>query len=192
MSLRITGGGMRGRRFSPPGLHGLRPTPAKVREALFSMLGDVRGWRVLDLYAGSGIIALEALSRGAAFAVSVERSRRAVAAMRRVADAFGVRERWRVMAQPVEKALAGALAGERFDLVFADPPYRTGAAAALPARLRDAGVDGEWLAIEEAADAASLLTAAENARAWEPWRQRVYGDTCLWLLRRKRAADRHG
>ncbi|MDX8402606.1 MAG: 16S rRNA (guanine(966)-N(2))-methyltransferase RsmD [Mariprofundaceae bacterium] len=179
MSLRVTGGSMRGRRFAPPQLPGLRPTPAKVREALFSMLGDIAGWRVLDLYAGSGIMSLEALSRGASEAVAVERSRRAAGAMIRLARAFGLDVRWRVLSRPVATALAGELAGSRFELVFADPPYRSGIARALPRMLAASDIGWEWLAIEAPAELA--LACPEGCR---PHRERRYGDTRLWLFRR--------
>ncbi len=73
--MRITAGAMRGRVITVPNVPGLRPTPSKVRQALFNILGSVDGFRILDLFAGSGIMALEALSRGAASATSIEQDR---------------------------------------------------------------------------------------------------------------------
>ncbi len=87
--MRVVAGEFRGRRLRAPRGRRTRPTADRVREALFSMLGDVAGARVLDLYAGSGALGIEALSRGAASAVFVERDPRAVAAIRRNLDASG-------------------------------------------------------------------------------------------------------
>jgi 16S rRNA (guanine966-N2)-methyltransferase len=97
-----------------------------VREALFSMLGDVSGARVLDLYAGSGALGIEALSRGAESAVFVERDRAALAALQRNVDAVGARAA--VRRQDVVRFLARPEG--TFDLVFCDPPYDVASVAA--------------------------------------------------------------
>ena len=99
-----------------------RPTADRVREALFSMLGDVSGARVLDLYAGSGALGIEALSRGADSAVFVERDPRAAAAIRANIDAVGANGEVR------RQDVLGFLASDHgpFDLVFCDPPYDSG------------------------------------------------------------------
>ena len=90
--MRVVAGELRGRRIkAPPG--GIRPTADRVREALFSILGDVSGLRVLDLFAGSGALGIEALSRGAAEAVFVDSDRRAVAGVRANLEALGLRGR---------------------------------------------------------------------------------------------------
>jgi 16S rRNA (guanine966-N2)-methyltransferase len=94
-----------------------------VREALFSMLGDVSGARVLDLYAGSGALGIEALSRGAASATFVDRDPRAIAAIRRNLDAVGTEQEVRRL--DALRYLAGA-EDASFDLVFVDPPYDSG------------------------------------------------------------------
>lgn len=117
-TLRIVGGAWRSRRLAV--LPGSRPTSERAREALFDILGDgIRGRRVLDLFAGSGAVALEALSRGAAEAVAVDRDLRALSANARSLGAP-------VEAIPADAAAAvrrlGA-AGRTFDLVFVDPPY---------------------------------------------------------------------
>jgi 16S rRNA (guanine966-N2)-methyltransferase len=117
--VRIVAGEFRGRRLSAPRGVRTRPTADRVREALFSMLGDVSGARVLDLYAGSGALGIEALSRGAAAAVFVERDPRALAAIRRNLDALGLAED--VVRQDALRFLARAEG--TFDLVFCDPPY---------------------------------------------------------------------
>lgn len=125
--MRITGGTLRSRVLVAPRGDATRPTTDRVREALFSMLearGAVREARVLDLYAGSGALGLEALSRGAVALVAVERAREAARAIERNVTALGVGDRARVMVAPAERALA-VLAREAFapTLVFVDPPY---------------------------------------------------------------------
>jgi len=174
--MRITGGDMRGRNVHVPDLPGLRPTPSRVREALFSILGDIEGFRVLDLFAGSGIMALESLSRGAAVAVSVEQHRRAVQHLRHTCTQLGLDERWQIVPLTVERALAG-LAGETFDLVFADPPYARGFAEKLPAWLSMHRIDCRQLVIEESARVEPVWPAG-----WTCRRSRRYGDTTLHFL----------
>jgi len=122
-SPRVIAGSHRGRPLkTPPGLS-TRPTSARVREAMFGILGNVDGARVLDLYAGSGALALEALSRGAGYAVLVERERRAVAAIRDNVTTLGETARTRLVPLAVERAFS-ALTGEGpFDLILCDPPW---------------------------------------------------------------------
>ena len=118
---RIVAGKAGGRRLKVPA-RGTRPTSERVREALFNALesiGEVRDARVLDLYAGSGALGIEALSRGAAEAVFVERDPRAVAAIRRNLDALGLADT--VVRQDALRFVARAEG--TFDLVFCDPPY---------------------------------------------------------------------
>jgi len=139
--MRIVAGQLGGRRIVAPPGSATRPTSDRVREALFSVLGvTVRDARVLDLYAGSGALGLEALSRGAASAVFVDRSQQAIKAVRANLEALG-------MEADVRRMEAGAAIrtastrGEAYDLVFLDPPYRRAAglgrelSEALPAVL---------------------------------------------------------
>ena len=126
--MRVVAGSFKGRRLAAPRGTRTRPTADRVREALFSMLGDVGGARVLDLYAGSGALGIEALSRGADSAVFVERDAKAVAAIERNLAAVGVEET--VVRQDVERFLARA--DGAFDLVFCDPPYDSAARLAGP------------------------------------------------------------
>jgi 16S rRNA (guanine966-N2)-methyltransferase len=119
--VRVIAGAYKGRRLqTPPGLD-VRPTSDRVREALFSILGDrVDGSRVLDLFAGSGALAIEALSRGADSAVLVESDRRAVAAIRANLDAIGDAG---ARVEPVDALAWLRRARGEYDLVFLDPPY---------------------------------------------------------------------
>lgn len=139
MTVRVVAGEFKGRRLHAPRGARTRPTADRVREALFSMLGDVSGARVLDLYAGSGALGIEALSRGAESAVFVERDRRALAALRRNLDAVGAE------AEVRQQDVAGFLGRPEgtFDLVLCDPPYddaprvAVALADALPAMLTE-------------------------------------------------------
>jgi 16S rRNA (guanine966-N2)-methyltransferase len=130
-SVRIIGGGWRGRRVSFPDLPGLRPTPDRVRETLFNWLQhEVAGARCLDLFAGSGALGLEALSRGASDVVFVEQ---AVAAARTLKDQLirlGGERRAAVIEMGATRFLRpSASRVERFDIVFMDPPFGTDALA---------------------------------------------------------------
>jgi 16S rRNA (guanine966-N2)-methyltransferase len=121
--MRVIAGTHRGRELTAPKGRATRPASDRVREALFSILGDVSELRVLDLFAGSGALGIEALSRGAAQATLVDSARTAVAAIHRNLEALGLAAE--VVAQPVARFLQAAQhAGRQYDLVFLDPPYR--------------------------------------------------------------------
>lgn len=180
---RIVAGSARGRRLRVPP-RGTRPTGERVREALFSRLehaGAVGGARVLDLYAGSGALGLEAASRGAAHVVLVESARDAARLCRENASGLGLADRVEVSPVRVEGYLAPGLPpGSRpFDLALLDPPYAVddGALAAV----LEALVGGRWLA----SDAVVVVERATRAGP-PPWPgglraddQRAYGDTTL-------------
>jgi 16S rRNA (guanine966-N2)-methyltransferase len=127
--VRIVAGSFKGRRLHAPPGHSTRPTADRVREALFSILGPLDGERVLDLFAGSGALGIEALSRGAAAAVFVDNDVRAIEAIARNLDAVGV-------PAPVHRRSAlGYLRNASdgpFDLVFLDPPYSSASELAGP------------------------------------------------------------
>jgi 16S rRNA (guanine966-N2)-methyltransferase len=127
--MRIVAGRLGGRRLVTPAGTDTRPTSDRVREALFSALGPLHDETVLDLFAGSGALAIEALSRGAARAVLVERDARAAAAIRRNLDDLGLAgDEARLRRRDALRALKDAReAGETYDLVFIDPPYRLAA-----------------------------------------------------------------
>ncbi len=124
--MRVVAGTLGGRRFDAPPGTDTRPTSDRVREALFSALADVGGARVLDLYAGSGALAIEALSRGAAHAVINDNNARATAVIRANLAALGLgRDVAEVRRRDALRVLRDASeAGESYDLVFLDPPYR--------------------------------------------------------------------
>jgi 16S rRNA (guanine966-N2)-methyltransferase len=121
--MRVIAGAYGGRELRAPRGRETRPTSDRVREALFSILGDVSGARVLDLFAGSGALAIEALSRGAGAATLIDSSRGAIAAVRRNLGALEIEAEVRL--QPALVFLKNARSDERqYDLVFLDPPYR--------------------------------------------------------------------
>ncbi len=119
---RVIAGDAGGRRLKAPPGKGTRPTSDRVKEALFSSLGDLTGLRVLDLYAGSGGLAIESLSRGAAAAVLVEQDRRTAQVVRENLATADVQDRATVLVCPVA-AFCSKPTGGPFDLVLADPPY---------------------------------------------------------------------
>lgn len=127
--MRIISGSARGRQLSPLRGADIRPTPDRVREALFSMLisrlGSLAGLRVLDLFAGSGALALEALSRGAASAILIDQGSQAARVIPANIMTCGMQERTTFIRSDVLKTLP-RLVGSLFDLVFLDPPYGQG------------------------------------------------------------------
>jgi 16S rRNA (guanine966-N2)-methyltransferase len=177
---RIIGGRAGGRRLRTPTGTATRPTSDRVREALFSTLeselGSLTGLRFLDLYAGSGAVGLEALSRGASLAVLVEADVRAAAVIRRNAEAVGLPGA-RVVVDRVERFLGNEAA--TYDVAFLDPPYAVAdpvvARVLAAVRLSPGGV----------------LVVERSARSPEPaWpdgvervRERRYGEGVLWYGR---------
>jgi 16S rRNA (guanine966-N2)-methyltransferase len=131
--VRIIAGDYRGRKIAVAARPGLRPTPDRVRETLFNWLGQrLDGLACLDLYAGSGALGFEAASRGAARVVMVEQDREAVAELRRSMALLGSTK---IALVPGDALAYLGRAGERFDVVFLDPPFRQNAAATALERL---------------------------------------------------------
>jgi 16S rRNA (guanine966-N2)-methyltransferase len=175
--MRITGGQLGSRRLEAPKGAATRPTSDRVREALFNILSDrCAGARVADLFAGTGALGLEALSRGAAFVVFVERSKEALASLNANVRALGVGQKTRVVPLPVERA-ARTLGDERFDLVFADPPYadvKSGDAVRAIRPFVASLASGGLLVLEHAhRDPSPEIDGVTLERA------RTYGDTAL-------------
>ncbi len=124
MPIRITGGSFRGRLVSSPLTSKTRPTGAMAREALFNILQDVSDFRVLDLFAGSGIVGIEFLSRGAKSVVAVERNLSQARSLEASYRSLGISESLRLHTTDVSNFLAKArAASERFDFIYADPPF---------------------------------------------------------------------
>ncbi len=176
--VRISGGGLRGRRLYVP-KSGVRPTTGLVREAIFSMLGSVEGARVLDLFAGSGALGIEALSRGAGEATFVDRDTGAVGRNLRELGLSARVERRAIGAWLSREASSSP---STYDLVFCDPPYTLAAAlegelsAGLP-RIVDEG--GKLI----------LETSTRNPLdlGLPVIKERTYGDTFVRIYRGERA-----
>jgi 16S rRNA (guanine966-N2)-methyltransferase len=165
--MRVVAGQFKGHQLRSP-RRTTRPTADRVREAVFSMLGELDDLDVLDLYAGSGALGIEALSRGAVSAVFVERDLRAAATIKRNLDALGAEAEVRR-----QDALRFLAAGEgAFDLVFCDPPYDLAPAPAAALAERLPAVTSED---------ARIVTESDKRRPLELplpiLRERTYGDT---------------
>lgn len=180
---RIVAGLARGRQLAVPPGSNTRPTSDRVREALFASLsadlGSFDGLAVADLYAGSGAVGLEALSRGARSALFVESDRRAADVIRRNIKTVGLTAA-RVLGQRVERVAAGEPQDGPYDVVFLDPPYAV-TDAALHAVLGDLLSRG-WLASEAVVVVERATRGGDFAwpAGFESDRTRAYGETTLW------------
>jgi 16S rRNA (guanine966-N2)-methyltransferase len=177
--LRVVGGSLRGRKWTFPDVPGLRPTPDRVRETLFNWLAPhIAGMRVLDLFAGSGALAFEALSRGAATATLVESDRTAAMELRATALRFGLHQA-RVENTGALDLLQAAAAGS-YDLICLDPPFGAGLLAPALGLIGQRGTlaPGGFCYIETAADAPLPALPA----GWVPHRAGKAGEVGYHLL----------
>ena len=182
--MRIVGGRLRGRTLAAPKSQAIRPTADRLRESLFNILqhayGDpVSGARVLDLFAGTGALGIEAVSRGAAFALFVDNGAEARALLRNNVEALSLGGVTKVYRRDATN-LGPAHPMEPFSLVFLDPPYGKGLAAKALASARDGGwlTDAALIVVEEATDAG--FKAPDGFVETE---QRTYDDTEFVFLR---------
>lgn len=186
--MRIVGGRYGGRSLKGPSSQAIRPTSDRLRETIFNILAHghdraVENARVIDLFAGTGALGLEALSRGARFALFVDDGSEARALLRENVETLGVGGLTRIFRRDATK-LGDAPPGDKFTLAFLDPPYGRGLA---PRALR-ALIEGGWLAddalcvVEE-----SIAEEIELPSMLEQLDQRVYGETQIVIARRKPA-----
>ncbi len=177
--MRLTGGELRSRVIRSPQGAAVRPTPGRVKEALFSIVGDaIVDARALDLYAGTGAIGFEALSRGAAHVTFVELHAPTAQAIRTAAVELGVAKRTLVVCAPAEKAVT-RLTG-RFDFVYADPPYALPPPHLTFGTLRDRrAIDASTTVVYEHRDNAPAFMSPGFATV----RDARYGDVSLQFLR---------
>lgn len=182
--MRVVGGKAKGRRLLAPKGQSVRPTAARVKESLFNILPrDFTGMKVLDLFAGTGNLSIEALSRGAAHAILVDSSARSAAAIKENLRRLGFAAQSEVWIAPVARALKSlARQRESFDVVFLDPPYEQGLAdrslggIAACELLRDSGT----VIIEH-----SMREAVKSRYGQlQLHDQRRYGDTLLSFYKR--------
>jgi 16S rRNA (guanine966-N2)-methyltransferase len=181
--VRIIAGRWRGRRLSFPAIPGLRPSPDRVRETLFNWLqGPIVEARCLDLFAGSGVLGFEALSRGASEAVLVERDGEAVKALQASAEALGA-PRPAIVAADAFAFLKGP--ARPFDVVFLDPPFAAGWLPELCTLLEERG----WLAPRARVylESAASEPAVPLPAAWEMLRETRAGEVRAVLARRRDA-----
>ncbi|MEX0971663.1 MAG: RsmD family RNA methyltransferase [Solirubrobacterales bacterium] len=176
--MRVIAGELKGQRLVAPRGWKVRPTSDRVREAIFSALGDVSGARVLDLYCGTGALAIEALSRGAAGAVLVDRDTRP--ALGNV-ERLGLGGRAELVRADIDRWLSGRAAqpgATRFDLVFVDAPYRLAdrVGQELNTHLPDLLAEGGRAIVESGARRPLRIDSLE------PLRRRRYGaaDVCFY------------
>lgn len=178
--MRIVAGEWRGRKVVTPVGRSTRPTADRTRETLFSMLasrlGSFEDFRVADLYAGSGALGLEALSRGAAHATFVETDREALKAIEANLSAFGAASRAAIRSMSADNLPKS----HPFDLVLADPPYEPGSGTAVAAAVAKSGwlPPGGWMAIET-----QKGDAVEPPDSWEIDAERDVGRARLTILR---------
>jgi 16S rRNA (guanine(966)-N(2))-methyltransferase RsmD len=182
--MRVIGGQAKGRRLKAPKGRALRPTADRVKEALFNILPrDLSGYRVLDLFAGTGNLSVEALSRGASDALLTDSSRQARKAIEENLRALGFEGRSRVWSAPVLSSIRRlSQRGESFDLIFLDPPYEKGwvgtslRAVARGGLLRESGLlVAEHSVREKVEERYGSLTLRD---------QRRYGSTQLSFFQR--------
>ena len=165
--------------FAPKGMD-TRPTQAKVKESLFSIIQmDVPDAQVLDLFSGSGSLALEALSRGAEFAVMVDMDREAQSCIRRNIEKLRYGESTLLLRSDWRQSLAQMM-GRKFDLVFLDPPYRMTELGSMCAALADAGLLAQeaMMVLEH-----RIGPFEEPDERFELIKQRAYGDTEIHFYR---------
>jgi 16S rRNA (guanine966-N2)-methyltransferase len=181
--MRIVGGRLRGRALATPTSQAIRPTADRLRESLFNILahayGDpVSGARVLDLFAGTGALGLEAMSRGAAFALFVEEAAEARALIRGNVEALGLGGVTRIFRRDATR-LGAAHPVEPFSLVFLDPPYGMGLAQKALASARAGG----WLQPDALGVVEEAAGAFQTPDGFEEIECRAYDDTELTFLR---------
>jgi 16S rRNA (guanine966-N2)-methyltransferase len=183
--MRVVGGRLKGRNLASPSSREIRPTADRLRESLFNILihayeDPIVDARVLDLFAGTGALGLEAISRGAKFALFVDNGTEARALLRSNVESLGLGGVTKVYRRDATN-LGPAHPIEPFSLVFLDPPYRMQLAEKALTSLRDGGwlTPGALLVVEEAN--AALLAAPDG---FEELERRVYDDTEFTILRR--------
>ncbi|MDY6832009.1 MAG: 16S rRNA (guanine(966)-N(2))-methyltransferase RsmD [Thermodesulfobacteriota bacterium] len=186
MALTVIGGTLKGRRlFSPTGM-AVRPTSGRVREALFSIfMHETPGATVLDLFAGTGALAIEALSRGAARAVLIDNTPAALAVIQKNIQACGLQAAARAIRHDAAQDLACLPSlGMAFDLVFMDPPYKSGAIGRILENLRASRtlLPGAWVAAEHS-HRTTAEAAACDGRDFTLTDQRRYGKTVVSFFR---------
>lgn len=186
--MRIIGGQARGRAIVAPPGEKTRPTQDYVRESLFNIIRwDIEGAKVLDLFAGTGALSLESVSRGAASAVMIDMDRAACECIKKNMETTRLKDRCRLISRDYRQALKALEAeGERFDVVFIDPPYRMENTGEMCAELYDRNLlsPEAMLLVEHRRGMAPLIDPR-----FEAFDQRNYGDTQITFVRLARREE---
>ena len=182
--MRVIGGIAKGRKLLSPSGLAVRPTPAKVRGAVFDILGQkIIDAHVLDLFCGSGAMGIEALSRGAESAVFVDNDRRSLTCVHRNLEKTGLASNARVLLRRIPDQLSATI-GSNFSIIISDPPYGRSKMTelAVPLAVTNLTVpDATW--VHESAFRDAELTAGDTP-GWSIESKRRYGDTAITILRR--------
>ena len=187
--LRLTGGIFRGQGIQAPKNSGTRPTQAKLRQALFNSLQlYLQDAKVLDLFAGSGALGFEALSRGAQEVVFVEESRTVVKLIEKNSDLLGVREKVHLLGMSVDQAVPKILKSAPFDIVLADPPYQEGWEMKLLTQLpwNELLAEGGRFCLEWGVQKSAVSELPAELPYLEKVREKTYGDSILTTYLRRR------
>jgi len=182
--MRIISGTSKGRKLARPKSMAVRPTSDRVKESIFNILGaEVEGRDVLDLFAGTGSLGIEALSRGAKRALFVEKGRQAVRLIQRNVGECGFSERSEILPREVHRALGILMQrGESFDLILMDPPYERGLIEKTLRKLNASSIYPEDALLVIQHDRREPLP--NNLGGWVLSRQRKIGDTLVSFLAR--------
>ncbi|MCX7856962.1 MAG: 16S rRNA (guanine(966)-N(2))-methyltransferase RsmD [Deltaproteobacteria bacterium] len=179
MGLKITGGIYKGRELKILNLKAVRYTSSKVRESVFNMVGDVTGFEILELFAGSGIFSLEAISRGAKLVSLVEKNDRMIDLIKKNVELLGVSDRCRIMKFDVKKAIPFLYERKnKYDIIFLDPPYDKGYVNGTLMMLKRYPLHREG----------GIIIIEHSKREKPEWScygellTRKYGDTCVTLI----------
>jgi 16S rRNA (guanine966-N2)-methyltransferase len=193
--LRLTGGEFRGRLIESPGSERVRPTQARMRQALFNSLqSKIRDANVLDLFAGSGALGFEALSRGAEKVVFVEQDRSALKLIAKNAATLGVQDRIKIISESVDRAWSRVLLCAPFDIVLADPPYAAGweERLLLEAPWSELLATGGCFCLEWGTRKSQVKKLSDRVHFLVKRRERIYGESVLTTYQADDGVDADG
>ena len=181
--MRVIVGTARGRRIKVPKGSRARPTPARVREAMFAILGDrVIHGRVLDLYCGSGALGIEALSRGANGVTFVDKSRSCLRTVKENLASLGFSERAHLVCRSCPEGIDASLPGP-YDMILSDPPYLQQSVPELAARLLETPLlSSGAIWVHEGPTTGKDALVISDPRGWQQVDMRRYGDTGIWFF----------
>lgn len=178
--MRIISGSARGRRLFTPKDERVRPTSDRVKEALFSILSariDLHGLRVLDIFAGTGNLGLEALSRGASEAVFIDNHRESISLIKKNIELLGYTDHTKVIMREASSAVKSLEGQGKFDLIFIDPPYHKGLLQQLLHDLSSSTIfDPSVIIVAESSAKEEIPSVFDPLHRFD---ERCYGDTCI-------------